>query len=255
MKTIESATDRKITAFQHKLFVTLALLLFFCAVAHGQTVVYTNNDGSNGTFSGGVTGTVSGGQQSTSPSGEMFRETPLGNSTLTVTINGLTPNSGFSLSLDLYAIQSLDGNGPFGGNSDSNPDLFTITANTATLLNAAFANFPGNSQTYPSMYNPSNVVHNPDDTGATATNTLGYTFNGGPMDATYALSFSGTANSAGTLTLSFIGAQNQAQGDESFGVDNISVSGTVVPEPATWALMLGGMVLLLAVRRRRSRAL
>ncbi len=47
----------------------------------------------------------------------------------------------------------------------------------------------------------------------------------------------------------------QGIGDEAWGLSNISLTGqaiTAVPEPASWALMIGGFGLLGAVMRRRS---
>lgn len=62
-------------------------------------------------------------------------------------------------------------------------------------------------------------------------------------------------HSAGDVTIEFTGAGGGTQGgtNESFGIDNISVS-TVIPEPASVALCgVGGVLLLRSRRRHRDR--
>ncbi len=63
----------------------------------------------------------------------------------------------------------------------------------------------------------------------------------------------------GSLNLSF-GSSNSFYGSNSFlflyqnantGVDDIEVE--VVPEPGTWAMMLGGLALLILIQRRRNK--
>jgi hypothetical protein len=65
------------------------------------------------------------------------------------------------------------------------------------------------------------------------------------------------AHSGSTLTVAFraAGAGWQGGGDESWGLDNFSVtaSGTPgVPEPAAWGMMIGGFGLAGAALRRRT---
>lgn len=64
------------------------------------------------------------------------------------------------------------------------------------------------------------------------------------------------AHHSSTLTLAFIasgsGWQGEwAPGDEAWGVDNLRVDVSAVPEPSIYALMLGGLAGLVAVARRR----
>jgi hypothetical protein len=66
-----------------------------------------------------------------------------------------------------------------------------------------------------------------------------------------ALSFAHTASS---ITIEWIaaGAGWQGVGDEYFGIDNVKVAVTPVPEPGTWALMALGLAGLGAAARRRT---
>ena len=61
------------------------------------------------------------------------------------------------------------------------------------------------------------------------------------------------AHSASTLKIGFVasGAGWQFDPDEAWGVDNLQVMVTGVPEPATWASMCGGLLALGALARRR----
>jgi hypothetical protein len=70
------------------------------------------------------------------------------------------------------------------------------------------------------------------------------------------------AHSASTLTVEFRAAGSGWQGgsDESWGLDNFTVAASGagapgVPEPATWAMMIGGFALAGAAMRRRATAL
>jgi hypothetical protein len=60
----------------------------------------------------------------------------------------------------------------------------------------------------------------------------------------YVYFYGDVCNAAFTACTPFINDQGQ------FAIDNISV--TAVPEPSTWALMIGGLAAAAAVRRRRS---
>ncbi len=69
----------------------------------------------------------------------------------------------------------------------------------------------------------------------------------------------GSANGSGNLVLGLTGLPSDYYGNGSYlflyqnsttGVDDIEVE--VVPEPGTWALMLGGLAFLIVWQRRKS---
>lgn len=70
------------------------------------------------------------------------------------------------------------------------------------------------------------------------------------MSTAPALSF---AHTSSTLTIGFVAGGSGWQGstDEEWGIDNLRVSVTPVPEPSTYAMMLAGLGMLGAVARRR----
>lgn len=71
-----------------------------------------------------------------------------------------------------------------------------------------------------------------------------------------ALTFSGTGvavNTGDVLAVSFVAAPGQIYGSLA-GIGEGVVFTPAIPEPATWALWLGGALLLLAISRRRTEA-
>lgn len=164
------------------------------------------------------------------------------NDTTTLTLNGLAAHTDITLSLDVYIIHSWDGN----GGSGNGPDTLRFAADGTDLLNANFSNWSSPMQSYsdatPLGGGP--FAFRTDNDGLT---TLGYNDFFG-TDTLYRMSFT-FSHTASNLVLDFQGLGLQGVGDESWGIDNVVVSATPVPEPMTLsALALGGMALL---RRRR----
>jgi len=230
--------------------VPLRLLAVLAAAAVGSaahaTTVYNNNFEGNSTagFSG-VTTITEAPNSSTAFLGLLGAGT---SSTLTLNTAGLTS---LTLNYDLYAIMTLDGDGPFGGNSPQNPDAFIVNVGSTTISDYSYANFSGDTQNFEAQDLPP-TPGQPDQTGATAVNTLGY---GNSGDATYHFSYT-FAPTGATTTITFIGDSNQSLGDEGFGIDNVNVTGVQsqtggVPEPASWALMIAGFGLAGATMRLR----
>ena len=165
---------------------------------------------------------------------------PNSGGTASLTLNTIGYSS-LTLSYDVYAIDTVDGDGGAGGNSPANPDAFiTAVAGRATPLeDYSFANFPGDTQDYPGMQGPA-TAGEPDQTGAAAVNQ----FSDGD-DAIYTFNYTFTPTGRST-TIDFTGQTNQGLGDESFGLDNVTVTGVLspmsaVPEPSTWLLMIAGI--------------
>ena len=161
--------------------------------------------------------------------------------------------SSLTLSYYVYALSTVDGDGPAGGNSTINQDAFiTAISGGPVFENYSFANFPGDSQNYPGMQGPP-TPGQPGQTGASAVNVLPIDNNN---DAIYQFSYT-FAPTGNLTTINFTGQTNQGLGDESFGLDNVQVSGvastvSAVPEPATWAMMILGMGAIgFAMRRRQ----
>jgi hypothetical protein len=143
-----------------------------------------------------------------------------GAGTNTLTLLSLPAHNSVMVSFDLYVIESWDGNGQEGGGIDN----WQLKADGNNVLFTNFANYTGNNtQAYPnqvSPYGPGGAFA--PRTGAFASDHLGYgTGNFG--DATYRFSFT-FSHSADNIVLDFISLQNQAPGDEGWGLDNVVVS-------------------------------
>src|SRR6185312_698072 len=61
----------------------------------------------------------------------------------TLRLSGLTAGQSYTLTFDLYALDSLD-----GLNAAAGPDLFKVSADGTPLLNVALANFTTDAQTF-----------------------------------------------------------------------------------------------------------
>jgi RHS repeat-associated protein len=129
------------------------------------------------------------------------------NATQTLSLTGLTPGTAYTVTFDLYVIDSWDGNG--GG------DFFRVAVDGAERFRATFSNFngdpPSQTQSYPE--NPdSGRVH------------LG--FSPSFVDAIYRRIEVGFTATAATAQIGFEGGSLQDISDESWGLDNVSVRPT-----------------------------
>lgn len=216
--------------------VGLALVGVCAALpVYAGTVVYSND------FQSGSPGDTLGSEWSSNtrinetPSGELFLggaldpgfpfslyTRGLGQETATLTLEGLDSHTQVTVTFDLYIISSWGGT---GGPADCNgPDIWQLTADGTVLVDTTFSQFSDCNQNYPDSQ-ASGITH-AGPTGTAAQDTLAYADGGG--DSTYRVSvtFSHTASS---LTLAFIGMANEGLGNESWGVDNLTVEIEGVP--------------------------
>ncbi len=185
------------------------------------------------------------------------------NQEVTLSLNDLAPHAFVQVDFDLYLIRSWDGE-----STEYGKDYFGFRAGDSQLFRETFSN-GGAMQTYcgsacvtgQSVYAPM--------TGAAERYSLGYGFDNwlpeSPkhgtsevMDSVYRFSIT-FAHAASNLELGFFAQGLQANWvaregggywDESWGLDNVSVHLLPVPEPQTWALLLAGLALAFAARRR-----
>jgi hypothetical protein len=146
--------------------------------------------------------------------------------TITLALKDLGPHSRVVVSFDLYVLKSWDGNSrPYG------PDRFALrVAGGPVLLDTTFSNNPkvkedGSDQNYPGL---GGEESHPPQTGARSTGTLGY--NNFFKDSIYQLSFE-FPHTGATLSLEFTSSLYEGKGtrDESWGLDNVTVSADVGP--------------------------
>jgi len=143
-----------------------------------------------------------------------------GNQAVTLRLEGLRKHQTLRLSFDLLVIRSWDGvtGAPIG------PDIWGLELDAATIIRTTFSTTKG-GQSYPGNY-PG--VEYPPRHEAKENNTLGYTFNFPgigvrPVDSVYALEFE-VQHSGETAAFQFYAQGLQGIEDESWGLDNVSVS-------------------------------
>lgn len=158
---------------------------------------------------------------------------------VSLSLNNLSAHNSATISFDLYVIQSWDGT-----SSEYGPDTWQLSVdNGPVLLNTTFSNTgdDGHMQSYSGSSSSGGEYDA--YTGAAEINTLGYEFYG---DSVYRLSF--TFNHTGdSLKFNFAGFGLQDVSDESWGLDNVTVSAynAAIPEPSTIAIFtVMGFVLL-----------
>lgn len=178
-----------------------------------------------------------------------------GNRVVTLVLSSVPDHVAVTVDFDVYVIRSWDGNITYVGG----PDIFGVTDGTGLLnFRTTFSNnyMYGSqfNQAYPGSYPSGNF---PSQTGAVERQTLGYTFdNYGygvlPEDAVYHLSFTFPHNDP-SLWISFYAQNLSSLADESWGLDNVTVSAVGTPEPASFVLIVGGLLFMGAVFKRKHR--
>lgn len=235
-------------------FYTMGAMIGLAALAmmpaQAQVTVYSND------FQAGATTGFSSSSVSATP-GTVTHATDkflgeFNKDTVALGLTGLAAHTTATVDFDLYMIRSMDGDGQFGAGAD--PWILTVGGGP-TLLSTNFADFPGNTQQFQNQANP-NAGGQAPQTGASEANTLGYTFNGGPMDAVYHFSYT-FANTDSALSFLFTGAPNEDISNESWGLDNVVVrtnaNPNATPEPGTFALVATFGVTGIGLLRRRKR--
>lgn len=161
------------------------------------------------------------------------------------TQTGITGLNQYTVTFDLNAIGTLDGSDSIWG---SDKFEFGIVGGPK-LFSETFANWKYD-QSFGGQSQPSGAYGF--QTGASAVNSLGlstYPTDQG-LDSTYKMSF--TFEHDGPLVLSFGANGLEALDNESFGIDNLKVSATPVPEPTSMAALGLGALALIARRKKRS---
>lgn len=168
------------------------------------------------------------------------------NATAQLTLSGFNIGDSITLKFDFYALDSWDGNQGGVG-----PDRFQVKIDGVDKLDSTFANVSGYNQSYPSAYLAGSFAA---QTGATDVDAA----HGGTLPNGYygnsLYSFGVGSNAAmtaiatsSTVVFTWTGSNLQGVGDESWGIDNVSVN--AVPEPGTLVMLAFGA---LALMRRRS---
>ncbi len=168
------------------------------------------------------------------------------NDSVQLTLTGLTIGDTATAKFDFYALDSWDG--------AAGPDRFTFSIDGVTKLDSTFSNVSFNNQNYPDVFGGGTYSHQTgsDDRDLSHGGSLpdGYYGNtvykfGGPGSNA---AFTAVATSS-TMVLNFTASGLQGISDESWAIDNVSVSTNSVPEPAS--LIAIGLGLTALVRRKR----
>jgi hypothetical protein len=225
-----------------------AALLLAGAQAQAQTVFATDFDGALPAQIAPGTATLTGvqGFAGLGPAGNTFGGSFLRSPTgqvVTLTLDGLPAHTVLSLGFLFAAIDSLDGTGSF-----PQGDFFTVKVDGSTVFRESFANA---LESQIQSYTP--------PAGGELVRREERGFNAGfyYLDSAYDLAIDprlqGIAHTATTATITFEieGPGIQSLDDESWAMDNLTVSVTPVPEPSTLALLLGGLGAVGAAGLRR----
>lgn len=152
---------------------------------------------------------------SVAPKGQRFLG-EFSNEATSLNLANLSGHDSVTVTFDLYIIRSWDGIDPAFG-----PDNFRLTADGRVLMNTTFSNIQGKDQNYPASIGGAAY---PFRKGNTTKNALGFlTDTGSQMDATYQITLTFPHNSS-MLNLTFAALGLQSIQDESWGIDNLSVT-------------------------------
>lgn len=196
-----------------------------------RTATYSWNEGQ---ANGSLTGTYNDNSTATTPNNVHIFHGEFSNEQLTLTLSNVPKNGTGTFTFDFYGIQSLDGNATNDGTYSSGVgDYFTFGVGGSSV-STNFSLYGGSyNQSYPQTFTPPSTPNgnNPPGTGATALNSLGYSFGGAQYNDGVWSFTSGvgilpalTTDGSGTLVLSWEGFNLQGLGDEGWGINNIFVT-------------------------------
>ncbi len=151
--------------------------------------------------------------------------------TTSFVVEGLGAHTSLSLSFDLIFVDSWD-----GLDGTPSPDLLFLTVDGAPYLTLSSNNTSGSA----AQYGPGSVI-------ASGSLLRNPSFNDVVVHYDLVIPHS-AADFAFQIAAG--GAGFQGGDDESWGIDNFSL-GATVPEPASWAMMIGGFGLTGTMLRRR----
>ncbi len=155
-----------------------------------------------------------------------------GNQTVRLTLNDLPNHNQVGISFDLFIIRTWDGYAT--GHPEWGPEKWQLDITDGpVLINTNFSTSDGRfgilvfNQAYPGAFGQGNY---PPHTGASEINSLGYTFYiGEPVNrlmefsSVYHLSFA-FPHTGNQIQFNFTGSGLQGLNDESWGLDNVSVT-------------------------------
>lgn len=154
--------------------------------------------------------------------------------TTSFTADGLGSHTSIKLSFDLIFADSWD-----SINGNPSPDFLNVNVN-GTLYQFTAANASGSVDNF----GPGTLVATGNYLYSSFTDKI----------VSYEFIVPHTASTF-SLSLSAGGSGFQFGSDESWGIDNFSMSAQAVPEPASWAMLIAGFGLTGAAMRRRRTAI
>ncbi len=201
-------------------FVTAMCIAFACAPAGSAQPFHYFAD-----FSTGVGPEWSSKQVSATPIGSRGFLGEFTNESVILTLQSV-PTGEVRLAFELFVIRTWDGDGALY----PGPDTFSVNvAGLRPLLNASFANQEPNCPVLQSYPDPASMGTNPPMTGSVGVMTLGYTWQGEPVDSEYFIELE-FVNPNPTLVVTFAGSGLQTPDDESWGIAKVEVGHSCVAD-------------------------